>query len=287
MDTALILKIELDQGKKYSKKAALDLLAKSDLVSKLTCDLQNKPLFYVWRLIALSEVPFAGSLDYTKNIIDRVYDKLTTPFGFSLSRDEKMFLPCYNAMVISALCRLGYGCDEQVKNGVEWIAKYQPFERGKKVNVPGLKFEKYGGCFNETPCYIGAAKSVFALFNYQKYTLDYSFNEKLQQGTEYLLSHRLFKRMKKDNPITDHILDISFPESYHLNMVELVRFASEAKLLGDNRTIDAVQYLKQKRLPGGWKISFRYKAEGYVVFDSGRKEGEWVSYILDDALKIK
>jgi len=47
----------------------------------------------------------------------------------------------------------------------------------------------------------------------------------------------------KDVPITNHILDIIFPESYHLNIVELVRFASEANLLRDERTRSAVDFL--------------------------------------------
>lgn len=288
MDTALLLKIKMDEGEKVSEKEALLKLEQSKLVAKLTKELVDKPLFYVWRIIALSEIPEAKHLDYTKNLIDRIYEKLSTPFGFSLSGDEKMFLPCYNAMLISALCRLGRANDIQVKNAVKWINTFQPMERNISVNIPNFNFNRFGGCYNKTPCYIGLAKSVIALFNYRKETGDETVNQKLEQGIEYLLNHQLIMRLSKEKPITHHILDISFPESYHLNIVELIRFASEAGLLKDKRTDKAVQILESiKNKDGGWKVNYRYKADGYTVFDTGRKSGEWVTYIINKSLERK
>lgn len=287
MDTALQLKIDLDNGQMVSEKDAIHKLKQSPLVNRLTSDLIEKPLFYIWRIIALSEIPQARLLDYTQNLIDRVYEKLSTPFGFSLSGDEKMFLPCYNAMLVSAMCRLGRAEDTQVKNAAGWINTYQPMERGVQVAIPNFSFHRFGGCYHNTPCYIGLAKSVFALFNYQKATGD-AERQKLEQGIEYILNHQLVKRLSKDEPITHHILDISFPESYHLNIVELIRFAGEANLLNDSRTNKAVEFLRNtKSKDGGWKISYRYQADGYTVFDTGRKPGAWVSYVIGRALGEK
>jgi len=288
MDTALILKKELDTGTVVSDAEAISRLNNSELVSLLTDEIIDKPLFYIWRLIALSEIPKSSLLDYTSQIIDRIYDKLSTPFGFSLSGDEKMFLPCYNAMIVTAMCRLGRAGDKEVENAVNWINTYQPMERGIKVSSPNLNFDRYGGCFKDTPCYIGLAKSVIALYNYQISTNKISLNTKLEQGIEYLLRHHLIRRLSYDRPITNRILDISFPESYNLNIVELIRFAAQANLLGDNRTQQAVDYLNEKRTKEGcWKISYRYKSEGYIVFDRGRDCGEWVSYIISQALDPK
>ena len=288
MDTALKLKIDLDNGVNVSSIDALQYLNQSELVRKLTFDLKDSPLFYVWRIIALSEIPFSRHLEYTKNLIDRIYEKLSTSFGFSLSGDEKNFLPCYNAMLISALCRLGRANDRQVKNALDWIMTYQPMERGIEVSIPNFRFDRFGGCFNKTPCYIGLAKSVIALSEYKQSTGDNTVNQKLEQGIEYLLKHHLLKRLSKDQPITGHILDISFPESYHLNIVELIRFAGKADLLNDNRTNEAIKYLEEKKLKdGGWKVTYRYKADGYTLFDEGKKYGEWVSYIIHRALNAK
>ncbi|MFI0431258.1 hypothetical protein [Mariniflexile sp. HMF6888] len=288
MDTALKLKIDIDNGINISNKEAVEILKQSELVSKLTHEINDSPLSYVWRIIALSEIPFSQHLDFTKNLIDRIYQKLSAPFGFSLSGDEKNFLPCYNAMLISALCRLGRAGDKQVKDAIEWIVTYQPMERGMEVSIPNFNFDRFGGCFKATPCYIGLAKSVIALFEYQQSTGDSAVNPKLEQGVEYMLKHNLFKRLNKDQPITDHILDISFPESYHLNIVELIRFAGKANLLTDSRTDKAVKYLEKKRLNNGqWKVTYRYKANDYIIFDQGRKPGDWVSYIISRALNEK
>lgn len=132
------------------------------------------------------------------------------------------------------------------------------------------------------------AKSVFALHDYLIASGDTSVCEKLNQGIEYQLQHHLVYRLGQDKPITKRILDISFPASYNLNIVELIRFASEAKLLGDPRVSKAMEYLESKRKPDGtWKIDYRYRADGYFVFDRGRNSGEWVSYVLIHALQRK
>lgn len=241
-------------------------------------------MFYIWRLIALSEIPYTIHLKYTESLIDRIYDKLATPFGFSLGSDKKSFLPCYNAMLVSALCRLGRGNDTEVRIAVEWIGQYQPMERGHVLVLPGFNFTRHGGCFHATPCYINLAKSVMALLEYNKSTGCTDFDNKKDQGLEYILNQQLYKRLHSDQPITNRILDISFPESYHLNIVELVRIISEEYLMEDERTKQVKNYLTSVKQDDGWKITYRYRADGYMVFDKGRKPGAWVSYIINKAL---
>ena len=286
-DTSLKIRVLSDNGIILSKEEALIELNQSKIVSRLTSNIIEKPLFYVWRLIALSEIPYTIHLDYTKSLIDRIYNRLATPFGFSLSGDEKMFLPCYNAMIVSSLSRLGRSNDFEVRKAIDWILTYQPMERGIEVSIPNLKFDKYGGCFNKTPCYIGLAKSVMALIEYRKDSNTTVGDKKIEKGVEYLLIHNLFKRIKTGKPITGRILDISFPESYHLNLVELIRIVSEANCIGDERTKEAITYLQdQKQKDGGWKVNYRYKADGYIVFDQGSKSGDWVSYMINKSINM-
>lgn len=135
IDNSLRLRIDHDNGAKLSHNEAVEKLQKSEIVNLLTSDLIEKPLFYIWRIIALSEIPHSIYLGYTQRIIDRIYDKLSTLFGFSLGGDEKSFLPCYNAMLVSALSRLGRANDKEVRNAVEWINEYQPMERGNILSL--------------------------------------------------------------------------------------------------------------------------------------------------------
>lgn len=285
MDTALELKIGIDNGEQFSDKEILDKLQESELVAELTTDLPEKPIAIVWRLICISEIPFSNKLDYTQKLIDIVYEKLATPFGFSLSGDEKMFLPCYNAMIVSALCRLDRANDQQVRNAIEWINTNQPMQKNVKVELPNFKFDKYGGCFKNTPCYIGLAKSVFALRDFKEQTNETKYDKQLNKGTEYILDHNFFKRLSKNEPITNHITDISFPETYHLNVVELLRFASKSNLLQDKNSADLINHINKKQNKDGkWKNNFNYKADGYVIFDKGKKESEWTTHIIKQAL---
>lgn len=285
MDSALELKIELDRGEVLSDTQIIDKLQKSEIVKQLTKDLPEKPLSIVWRLICISEIPFSYKLDYTQKLIDSVYNKLATPYGFSLSGDNTMFLPCYNAMVVTALCRLNRANDVEVKNGLDWINLHQPMERGKKVNLQGFNFKKYGGCFEHTPCYIGLAKSVFALLEYTEQTRDKKYNQQLEKGISYMLEHKLFKRLSNDKPINKHITDISFPESYHLCVVELIRFAKKANILNNANTKELKLFFeKSQNKDGKWKNNFRYKADGYIVFDKDKNSSEWTTYIIKQSL---
>jgi len=288
MDTALELKIGIDNGQFFSVRQIIEKLQNSELVQEITANLPDKPLALVWRLICISEIPFSYKLDYTQKLIETVYEKLATPFGFSLSGDEKMFLPCYNAMIVSALCRLDRANDKQVRNAVEWINSNQPMERGVKVDLPNFNFDRYGGCFKKTPCYIGLAKSVFALQDFKEHTNEKKYDTKLEKGILYFLKHKFFKRLSKDEPINKHITDISFPETYHLNSLELLRFAKKAKLLDNVNTKDLITHIeKQKTKDEKWKNNFNYKAEGYIAFDKGKKTSEWTTHLINQGLKIK
>lgn len=285
LDSALQLLILLNNNKSLSDKEIKEYLLQSELVKKLTKDTNHKALFSIWRLVALSEIPQSNRLDYTQKLIKKIETMLGTEWGYSLSGDAKMFLPCYNSMIATAMCNLGQSDSPLVKKAVEWILEYQPFERNTLVQHPELSFEKYGGCFKKTPCYISVVKAVMCLATYRKYHSTSQLEEKLTQGLEYILSHKAFKRQSNDTPITKYICNLSFPESYHTNLVDLVRLLYKTDKLSDTRAQELIQYIeKQKQNNGFWKLNFRYKADGYTVFDMGRKPAYWLSYIMDSIL---
>lgn len=91
MDAALQLRKDIDEGQDFSIEQALKRLDQSLLVQQLTSIIVEKRLFYTWRLIALSEIPFAQHLSYTQDLIARIYSKMSTDNGFSMSGDDRMF----------------------------------------------------------------------------------------------------------------------------------------------------------------------------------------------------
>lgn len=283
MDLALILKMENDR-RIISLDEAEKLLASSELVAMLISEFKEKPLYAIWRIIALSEIPYAGSLEYTKRIIDYINVNLHTPYGFSLTGKADDIVPCYNAMLIEAYSKLGYAEMKQVGVAIDWIRKYQVFERGVDTNWNRKGIHKYGGCMKSTPCFLGIAKTVKALIYYDKSIIEKDKDIKvlINKGIEYILSHHLYQRLSDKKPINNHILDIAFPPSYQLNIIELLEIISLTGSIIDERCQDAIGYIKDKRTKDGyWKVNHIYKSDGYTSFDKRGGKAEWASYLLD------
>ncbi len=284
MDTALILRIAFDRGKDIGHNKIMDLLNSSKVVNELTADFVKKPLYAVWRIIALSEIPYAGNLDYTKQAVDYLEQYLVTGSGFALSGKETDLLPCYNAMLAGALSKLGHAYSECVQRAVGWIKNHQPFERNTTISWKGNGVRKYGGCLKATPCFIGIAKSVKALIYYSDAVQDEDVDVKklIEKGMDYILKHELYKRLSNHEPITKHILDLAFPASYQLNIVELLEMAYLTGHIRDNRCKSAIEYVNSKKKKNNyWKVNYVYKADGYISFDKRGERGDWTTYLLD------
>lgn len=283
MDTALTLRIYSDEGKKLNNSDIMDLLNSSQLVTDLTSAFEKKPLYAIWRIIALAEIPYTIKLDYTVQVVEYIQKYLATPCGFTLTGKESDLLPCYNAMLLEAFSKLGYTQLEAVQNAVAWIKEYQPFERNIPTNWMGKGVQKYGGCMKATPCFIGIAKTVKALIHYSK-AVNHTDNEVkalIKKGMDYVLKHELYKRISNGQPINKHILDIAFPASYQLNIVDLLEMAYLTGHIKDSMCRSAIDYVTEKRTKDGlWKTDYIYKAEGYLSFDKRGKPGDWITYFL-------
>ncbi|MCX7709931.1 MAG: hypothetical protein N2484_08765 [Clostridia bacterium] len=283
MDTALKLRIDCDKEKVLGPDEIMNLLSSSQLVNELTSTFEKKPLFAVWRMIALAEIPYSQRLVYTDQVIEYIQEFLATPYGFSLTGKENDMLPCYNAMLLEAFSKMGYEQAEAVQGALKWIKEYQIFERNAPTSWTGKGIQKYGGCMKATPCFIGMAKTVKALIYYSKAVnhSDHEVASLIEKGMDYILKHELYKRISDGEPITKHILDIAFPASYQLNILELIEMAYLTGHIKDSACNSAVQYVKQKRTKDGfWKTNYIYKADGYLSFDSRGKVGDWITYLL-------
>ncbi len=283
VDAGLTIKMNVDNGEEMSDETILQLLSTSELVQSLTQDFSKSSLFHIWRILALAEIPFIERLNYTQNLLDYIQKTYATAVGFSITGKSEDLLPCYNAMLIEAFSKLGQADLPLVKTAVDWILNYQVFGRNEQTSWQGKGIKKYGGCMKSTPCFIGIAKTVKALIYYASAstTKDVRVIDAINKGTEYLLQHNLFQRLSNKEPINNHILDIAYPQSYQLNIIELLDIAFMAKRMNDAGVKDAVVYIMGMKIKDdGWKINYIYKADGFVSFDKRGKRGEWVSYLL-------
>lgn len=288
-DSALILKKKYEKGESVSNKEAQEMLEQSGVIIKLLETPKRSPDTFVgirayeWRLLELSEIPFTNSLEKVKNWIDLLVDKSYIKEGFALEGNKDNLLACHNALITTILLRMDYEDKRKIDAGIDWILKYQSVERGIECTWLGKDlYIRFGGCMKKVPCYYGVVKSMITLTEYKKkFGGSDQLNSKLNQGLEYILQHRVFKRLTLDKPIEDSIILNFYPYTYKSNIIEILSLLKANGLLEDKRCYNAINILKKKqRSDGFWQADTSYMKSSWVDFDIPKKPGFWISYII-------
>lgn len=280
MDSALVLRMKVDQNKEISD--SFDYLDHSDIIKNYAKMTKLKPLGKIFALIGLAEIPYAEKLPITQELLAFVNQNLSTSEGFSFTGKLEEIVPCYNAMLFEAYCRLGLGKSSEAQNALQWIKQYQVFDRQQKTTWPHKGICKFGGCMMRVPCYIGIGKTMRALLTYQEKVdpHDEKVNALIEQGVDYMLQHNLYQRLSIGQPISPHITESMFPQSYVLSLTDLMYIIEKSQYTTDPRAHDLLQLIHQKKTKtGGWKIDYIYKYAGYLPFENRRKDSEWITYL--------
>lgn len=264
------------------------LLSESKVVQKLTKDYEDNHFFNLFRLISLSEIPYIERLPYTKKVLSYVSNNLATSDGFSYTGKPDYIVPCYNAMLLEAYSRLGKSDSIEVQNALNWIKKYQVFERNQSTAWKEKGICKHGGCMNAVPCFIGIGKTIRALITYAEVTghTDSEVEKLIEKGTAYMLRHKMYQRLSNHLPISAHIQDIVFPQAYMLSLTDLVYIAGKSNLW-ELENLQPLKQLLQEKGAGHneWKIDYIYSHKGYKNYDGRRKPSEWISYLFKTSLE--
>lgn len=280
MDSALVLRMKVDQNKEISD--SFDYLDHSDIIKNYAKMTKLKPLGKIFALIGLAEIPYAEKLPITQELLAFVNQNLSTSEGFSFTGKLEEIVPYYNAMLFEAYCRLGLGKSSEAQNALQWIKQYQVFDRQQKTTWPHKGICKFGGCMMRVPCYIGIGKTMRALLTYQEKVdpHDEKVNALIEQGVDYMLQHNLYQRLSTGHPISPHITESMFPQSYVLSLTDLMYIIEKSQYTTDPRAHDLLQLIHQKKTKtGGWKIDYIYKYAGYLPFENRRKDSEWITYL--------
>lgn len=283
MDKALELKIKYDNNEIRNSHEAESYLNESAIYKSLQTDFDFSVLNLLWRLTQLSEIPFSSHnpivMEWIKMLVDNTY----TGDGFSLNGKNDYLLACYNGMITSILIKLNYPDNIKINKGINWITKYQNVKRGEKCDWEGAGIKKYGGCMKSTPCYIGLVKSMIALSDYKHsvyYQIDTNLESKLNDGLNYILNQKIFLRLSDNKPITREITKLTYPFSWKINIIEILRLLKSNYLLNDSRCLIAQEYLKSKQKKDGfwWNQSSNImKNKSWIGFDKSREKGLWIS----------
>jgi hypothetical protein len=245
---------------------------------------------YEWRLIELSEIPFIASLEKVQHWITLLVDKTYTPEGFSLTGNRDGILACHNAMITTLLLKTGHAEKEKIESGVNWIVNYQSTERGIECLWSGRDLNvRFGGCMKKTPCFYGVVKSMIALTEYKKrFGSSVAIDAKLKQGLEYILTHKLFKRLSTNEPIENSIVKNFYPYSYKSNLIEILSLLKANNLYSHPNCKEAIELLIQKRHSDGfWRAETAQMKSAWIDFDAINKPAPWISYIISNLLELK
>ncbi|MFX1489673.1 MAG: hypothetical protein ACFFBI_11025 [Promethearchaeota archaeon] len=292
-DSALTLKKIYDKGEEITVKKAQKMLDQSELIKRLLETPKRSPDTFVgirgyeWRLLELSEIPFAGTLKKVQDWLKLLVNKSYIKEGFSLEGNKDNLLGCHNAMITKILTKMEYGEKEKIDAGIDWILKYQSVERGIECNWPGKDlYTRFGGCMKKVPCYYGVIKSMITLTEYKKrFGSSKSLDEKLNQGLEYILKHRVFKKLSSEDPIEDSIILNFYPYTYKSNIIEILSLLKANNLIEDKRCTEAIEILKKKqRSDGFWQADASYMKSAWIDFDTPKKPGLWITYIITELL---
>ncbi|MBF0011113.1 hypothetical protein HAX40_08940 [Enterococcus casseliflavus] len=289
MDTALKLRLLKEKNllKDQTHIEVMHLLTDSKLIEKLTSIEHKNLLSYIWNLIGIAEIPNSIYLEYTQNLLLFINKNLSTDKGFSYIGSINDIVPCYNAMIFEAYCRLGLHQSTEAQNALYWIKNYQVFDRATKTTWPYSGICKHGGCMNNVPCYIGIGKTIRALITYREFSPvpDKEVKHLIHIGLEYMLQHNMFQRLSNRQPISAHITDIMFPQSYMLSFTDLVYIVSKTNSFNRPEVSPLLEVLRKKQTSsGGWKTDYNYSYNGYTPFDNRRKDSEWITALFSNWL---
>ncbi|MBP2097289.1 hypothetical protein [Enterococcus rivorum] len=288
MEAALQLRLLVEKEERISEAEIDRMLADSLLVSKLTQEYEPKYLFNIFKLVALSEIPFIERLPYTQKVIQFINKNCATEAGFSYTGKIADIVPCYNAMLLEAYVRLGMAETKEAQAALNWIKNYQLFARNLKTSWTEKGICKHGGCLNKTPCYIGIGKTVRALITYGEYTnhSDPEVENFIEKGLGYMLEHQMFLRLSEETPISKYITDNAFPQSYALTATDLVYIVGKGKKTTNNQVEKLMTLINKKQIAENqWKIEYIYKYKGYLSFENRRGKSEWLSHLYPIWLK--
>ena len=295
-DSALSLKKSYERGDNITISEAQKMLKQSELLSKLLTTPERKPdtfvglRNYLWRLLEISEIPFTHTLEKVQIWIELLVDKSYIQEGFALEGEQDHLLACHNALITTILIKMQYNDKAKIDSGINWILEYQSVERGIESKWPGKDlYTRFGGCMKTVPCYYGVIKSMIALTEYKKrFESPKRLDVKLKQGLDYILKHSVYKKLSTGEPIEDSIIQNFYPYTYKSNVIETLSLLKDNGLMGDKRCNDALNILRKKqRKEGYWQADISYMKSAWIDFDTPKKPGLWISYIINRLLGNK
>jgi hypothetical protein len=139
-------------------------------------------------------------------IIDIVLHKDCCAFSFPRKDGRDHILPCLTGYLHFSLIRFGLLDDPRVQKGINWIVKYQRFDDGDGNGPKGWPYntanQKGKSCWGKHTCHDAVVGCLMALSEIPKTRRTKEIEIILEQASEHILKHHIYKRSHDLNKIS-------------------------------------------------------------------------------------
>jgi len=240
----------------------------------------------VWQVIILAELGAHGNDDRIRKacefIIEISQDRQSGGFSYRGSQLNGGFhsgvIPCLTGNLVWSLLRFGYSGDPRVERGIDWITSYLRFDDGEGDTPKGWPYDKREACWGKHTCLMGIVKSLKALSEVPEKRRSSEVIRVVEQGSEYLLRHRLFKRSHDLSKVAKpKWLKFGFPTVWDSDALDVLLLLTR---LGykDRRMEEAVELVLSKQDDQGrLLLENTFNGRFQVDIEQKGKPSKWVT----------
>ena len=240
----------------------------------------------VWQIIILAELGADGQDERIHRtcefILNRSQDRESGGFAYRSGKDgggnHDGIIPCLTGNMVWSLIRFGYLNDPRLQRGIDWITRYQRFDDAVPELPEGWPYTRRDNCWGRHTCHMGVAKALKALAEIPPEQRSTDITRTIEQGAEYLLRHRIYKRSHDTDQIANpRWLRFGFPLLWGMDIPEVLRV-----LLGlgyrDERMQDALELVASKQdMQGRWLMEDTFNGRFLVNIEKKGKPSKWVT----------
>ncbi len=256
--------------------------------------IETYPRFYrdkykglVWSLITLAELgaePVPQILTQCEYIL--THSQEITDGGFSCDMSKKTdsglmyeVVPCLTGNMVFSLLRFGYGGDERLMKGIDWIVRFMRYNDGEELDPQIPPYNHYNMCWGSHTCFMGAVKALKALSAVPLKDRTEEIDEAIKKAAEFMLIHHVHRRSHNYNKIAKPgWLNFSFPLMYQTDALETLDILTS---LGykDPRMQEAVDAVIAKQDDmGRWKTENTLITDKLIVpFGHKGEQSKWIT----------
>ena len=240
----------------------------------------------VWNLILLAElganVEDERILRTIEFLLDNSQDASCGGFAYrapdALRPDPASIIPCLTGNMTWAMLRMGYPFPGKLESAVNWMVRISRFNDGVSPAPVGEEYKRRQNCWGKHTCISGIVKILKALAEIPEEKRSSQVKKLIQDGSEFLLKHHLFKRSR-------NLAEVSkkkwphpgFPWLWDTDVLEMLDILTRLGVR-DPRLQDAINLLKSKQLEDGrWIQEWGFNNQLLIPFEKVGKPSKWVT----------